>query len=102
MCIRDSFVREGDHLVVAEAITAFDALLGTSRTVETAYGQRVKLRIPPGTQPGTRLRVRGKGIDKGESKTPGDLFVEVSVTVPTLTEAQREVLSSALADAGLG
>ena len=95
------FVREGDDLVVTETISAFDALLGTSRTVETPYGQRVKLRIPPGTQPGTRLRVRGKGIDRGEGKTPGDLFVELAVTVPTLTEVQREALSSALDAAGL-
>lgn len=95
------FVREGDDLVVTETVSAFDALLGTSRTVETAYGQRVKLRIPAGTQPGTRLRVRGKGVDRGEGRSAGDLFVEVAVTVPTLTQAQQERLAALRADLSL-
>ena len=94
------FRREGDDLVVTETLTALDALLGASRTVETAYGQRVKLTIAPGTQPGTRLRVKGKGVAHGEG-APGDFYVEIALTVERLSDAQREALASAAEAAGL-
>lgn len=94
------FRREGDDLIVTETITALDALLGTTRTVETAYGQKVKLTLAPGTQPATRLRVKGKGIEPAEGP-PGDLYVEIAITVPRLTDAQREALAAAAESAGL-
>ncbi len=94
------FRREGDDLVVTESITALDALLGTSRTVETAYGQKVRLTLAPGTQPGARLRVKGKGVEH-DNGPPGDLFVEIAVTVPRLTDEQREALAAAAEAVGL-
>ncbi len=94
------FRREGDDLVVTETLSALDALLGTSRTVETAYGQRVKLTIAPGTQPGTRLRVKGKGVAHDDG-APGDFFVEIVLTVERLSDAQREAIATAAEAAGL-
>lgn len=84
------FRRDGDDLVLTETITAVEALLGTTREVQTAYGQTVRIRIKPGTQPGTRLRVKGQGVET--AKSTGDLYVEVEVTVPTLSEPARERL----------
>lgn len=91
--------REGDDLYMQETITALDALLGTDRVITTPYGTRVKLAIPSGTQPGEKLRLRGKGVDRGDRK--GDLYVEVNVTVPTLTDAQRDALREAAQQAGV-
>ena len=85
------FRRDGDDLVATETITAVEALLGTTREVETAYGKTVRLRIKPGTQPGARLRVKGQGVQT--AKGTGDLYVEVAVTVPTLSEAARAGLT---------
>lgn len=93
------FRRDGDDLAVTETITALDALLGTARTVATAYGGSVKLTIPPGTQPGERLRVRGQGVDRGERK--GDLYVEVAVNVPRLSDEQCDALRAAAEAAGI-
>ena len=92
--------REGDDLHVIETISALEAIVGTRRSITSAYGHTIKVHIPPGTQPGERLRLRGQGV---ETKTRrGDLFVEVQVTVPrSLTDEQREQLSSVARQIGL-
>ena len=97
------FAREGDDLVTTETVSAVGAMLGTSREVRTAYGQTVRIRIKPGTQPGTRLRVRGQGVETASGR--GDLYVVVEVDVPTLSDAAAEGLrawaaAEGLADAG--
>ncbi|HYE94753.1 MAG TPA: J domain-containing protein [Rubricoccaceae bacterium] len=93
------FRREGDDLVVVEAISALDALLGTERVITNAYGKRVKVKVPAGTQPGQRLRLRGQGV-KAKDRT-GDLHVEVQLFVPKLTDDQREALEAAAQAQGL-
>lgn len=94
------FRRSGDHLLAMETITVFEALFGTTRTIDNAYGQAITLPIPPGTQPSERLRLRGQGIAR-DTHT-GDLFVGIAVTIPRdLTEEQRERLRTAAEDAGL-
>ena len=51
------------------------------------------MRIPPGTQPGTVLRVRGKGIPRRVMGGRGDQLVEVTIEVPTqLTTSQKELI----------
>lgn len=94
------FRREGDHLLVTETISAMEAMLGTTRSVTNAYGRVIKLQVPPGTQPGERLRLRGQGVQT--ARRTGDLFVEIQVQVPRdLTDEQRERLRRAAEDAGL-
>jgi DnaJ-class molecular chaperone len=82
-----AFKREGDHLVTTETVTAVEAMVGLHREVETPHGKRVRLRIPAGTQPGERLRLRGQGVQTPSGK--GDLFVEVRVEVPKLSDDAR-------------
>ena len=84
------FRRDGDDLTTTVTITAIEALLGTTREVETASGKTVRLTIKPGTQPGARLRVRGQGV--ASDRGTGDLYVEVDVTGPTLSESAAEGL----------
>ena len=94
------FQRSGDHLLTRETISVFEALFGTERSIENAYGQRVTLPIPPGTQPGERLRLPGQGVVT-DAHT-GDLFVDITITVPSdLTDEQRARLRAAAEDAGL-
>ena len=94
------FRREGDNLHVIETVSALEAILGTTRSITNAYGQTMKVHIPPGTQPGERLRLRGQGVETATRR--GDLFVEVQVTVPrSLTDAQREALAACARDSGL-
>ena len=94
------FERRGDDLHLTEEVGVFEAMLGTERRIENAYGQHIRLRIPPGTQPGESLRLKGQGVktDKGV----GDLYVNIEVDIPRdLTDAQKERLRAAAAKAGL-
>ena len=94
------FRREGHDLHIVEPVAVFDALLGTSRAIASAYGKKLTLTIPPGTQPGERLRLRGQGV--ATSTKTGDLYVEVQVTVPrALTDEQRAALAECAQQAGL-
>ena len=78
------FRRDGLDLTLTETINVAEALLGTTRTITTAYGDTIKVTIPPGTQPGERLRLRDQGIKTDDGA--GALFVEVAVTIPTSVE----------------
>ena len=80
--------RSGDNLTVTVPVTFTEAALGGDIDVPTLEGPRVTLRLKPGTQSGSRHRVRGKGI--ATAKHTGDLIVTVEVQVPTeLNDEQR-------------
>jgi molecular chaperone DnaJ len=85
------FRREGDDVLCVVPITFVQAALGAEVEVPTLDG-RGRVRVPPGTQPGTVLRVKGKGIPHRGGLGSGDQRVEVAVEVPTrLTERQRQL-----------
>jgi molecular chaperone DnaJ len=87
------FARDGADVVLDLPVTIAEAALGTEVTVPTPTGERVKLKIPAGTQDGKVLRVPGKGAPRLSGKGTGDLKVKVRVKVPTkLTARQRELL----------
>jgi molecular chaperone DnaJ len=89
----DRFGRSGDNLTVHVPVTFAEAALGADIDVPTLDGDTVTLRIRPGTQSGSRHRVKGKGIasaSKRGSSGAGDLIVTVDVVVPTeLTADER-------------
>ncbi len=89
------FGRRGANLTYSVPITFPEAALGTVITVPT-LDEPVKVRVAPGTAPGTTLRVRGHGIPAGRhGAKPGDLLVKVDVLVPTdMNEEQRAVVES--------
>lgn len=69
------------------------AALGGEIEIPTLDGKG-RLRIPPGTQPGAVLRVKGKGIVRRVMGGRGDQLVEVTVEVPTkLSSSQKELIS---------
>ena len=85
--------REGTELIYEATIGLAQAALGTRIEVPTIGGEE-EVEIKPGTQPGTEIRLRGKGVPHlRRSGVRGDLHVIVDVGVPTrLTKAQREAL----------
>jgi molecular chaperone DnaJ len=86
------FRRVGDDVVCTVPVTYAHAALGGEVDVPTLDGKG-KLRVPPATQPGTVLRIRGKGIPHRAGLGRGDQRVEVTIEVPTqLTERQRQLL----------
>jgi curved DNA-binding protein len=71
-------------------LAPWEAVLGTSLGVPTLDG-RVNIKIPPGTQNGQRLRVRGRGLPR-RGDSPGDLLVVARVEVPArVTDAERKL-----------
>jgi molecular chaperone DnaJ len=85
------FGRRGQDLTIKLPITITEAALGADVDVPTLNGATVKLKIPPGTQPGKTFRVRGRGGSADGTK--GDLLVTIDVAVPThLSEESRELL----------
>jgi len=92
----ERFGRSGDNLTVHVPVTFSEAALGAEIDVPTLDGSTVKLRIKPGTQSGSRHRVKGKGIatqSKRSGTSTGDLIVTIDVVVPThVTDAERTAI----------
>jgi curved DNA-binding protein len=88
------FKRSGNDLFTTTKIDLYTALLGVDTTIETLNG-KVKLAVKPETQPGTRIRLKGKGfpVYKKEAEY-GDLYVSYEVVLPTnLTEEQKKLFT---------
>ena len=82
------FTREGLDIVSPVPINIVQATLGSKIRVRTVDDKHVVLKIPPGTQPGTRFRVRGQGIHKGGRS--GEQIVRVDVKVPDRVGSEAE------------
>ena len=73
-------------------IDMYTALLGGEGIIRLSNGSKIKLKIKPETQNDTRVRVRGKGYDRGDG-TFGDLIITYNVKLPTgLNDRQKELL----------
>ena len=86
------FRREGDDLYVTAPLDLYTAILGGETIIETMSG-KVKLKVAPGTQNNTKVRLKGKGfpVYKQEGSF-GDLIVTYSIDIPThLSEEQKEL-----------
>ncbi|MCE5202894.1 MAG: molecular chaperone DnaJ [Actinomycetia bacterium] len=93
------FSRDGADVVMELPVTIDEAALGTEVTIPTPTGDRVKLKIPEGTQDGKVLRVPGKGAPRLNGKGNGDLKVRVKVVVPRKLSAEEKKLLNAFANA---
>jgi molecular chaperone DnaJ len=91
------FTRQGDDLHCVLGIPMTAAALGTEVAVETLDGTET-LVVPPGTQFGERLVVRGKGVPRLRANGRGDLVAHVEVRTPTKLDARQEALLRELAD----
>lgn len=86
------FRREGYDIVTEMKVPMAEAALGGIEEVETIEG-KVKLKIPQGTQPGTLIRIKGKGVKHVNSTSHGDHYVRVQIEVPEkLSSRQKELL----------
>ena len=86
------FRRRGYDVISEEEITFSQAALGIVKEIETVDGP-VKIRIPSGTQPGTQIRLRGKGIRRVSGHGQGDHYVIIRIQVPSkLNRDQKRLL----------
>jgi molecular chaperone DnaJ len=95
------FHRRGADLWREEAVAAADAVLGTRFDVPTLEGH-ASVEVPPGSQPDTVLRLRGKGLPEFRSGHRGDLYVALRVELPEHPTREERKLWERLRDAGRG
>ena len=91
----DTFVRDGNDLIYNELLDFPTAALGGNLEIPLVDGGKVRMKVAPGTQPGTALRLRGKGLPsvQGYGSGVGDLIVNLSVYVPkTLSSEEKASL----------
>lgn len=86
------FKREGNDLIIEQEITYTQAALGAVVEVPT-IDEPLKIRIQPGTQPGTLIRLHGKGVPSVRGGGRGDQYVKINLSIPThLSRRQKELL----------
>lgn len=96
----DKFIRDGEHLLTEASISFAQAALGDEIQVDTLTG-KAWMKVPPGTQPGTIFRLKGKGMPSLSGRGHGDLHVKVNVIVPDkLTPDQKRLLREFEASGG--
>ncbi len=94
----DKLKREGVNLHYDLYLSVPEAILGTSKTIDTLKG-KVKISMEAGTQSGKILRLRGKGLPSLERYGSGDLLVHVNVWTPKkLSKSQKKFFEEALED----
>src|SRR5271157_2196114 len=95
------FRREGYDLHLEVPISFVQATLGAHLTIPTLKDNR-ELTIPPGTQPGEVIRIKGEGVPYPKGSRQGDLLVDVRVVVPrTLTPRQQHLLEEMAKEEGV-
>ncbi len=87
----DVFSRKGDDLHCRVVLPMTVAAVGTSLTIKSLDGEEV-VEVKPGTQPGSSLRLRGRGMPHLRGTGRGDLYVHLDVRTPTRLDAEQERL----------
>ncbi|MGV3771325.1 MAG: DnaJ C-terminal domain-containing protein [Verrucomicrobiales bacterium] len=81
-------------------LAPWEAVLGTSASIQTINGS-VTIKIPPGTQNGTKLRIKGHGIPPSVAASPGDLVILTKIQIPkTITDQQRHLWEQLARESG--
>lgn len=77
------FSRMGQNVIMEQAVSIWDLILGAEITVSDLLNTQLQLTIPAGTQPGTTLRMRGRGIGDRSGQV-GDLLVRIQAQIPDI------------------
>ncbi len=92
------FRLDGRDLITTLEVAPWEAALGGEADLATLDGP-VRIRIPPGTSSGRKIRVRGRGFPAAQGSEPGDLFAELKVVVPEQLSAKERALYEQLREA---
>jgi curved DNA-binding protein len=94
------FKREGNDIIVEKEIKLSEAILGTTIEVPTLNGTK-KIKVPPGIQSQTKLRLKGCGMHQFKGTGQGDEYVKVIVQIPKHLTSRQKKLIEDLSDEGL-
>ena len=86
------FERNGDDIILEVPLTITEAILGCKKDIPTLYGN-VRVTVPAGTNSGDKQRIKGKGINNKAAGRVGDMYLIMSVEVPSkLSRDQRNII----------
>jgi molecular chaperone DnaJ len=87
------FQRDGQHLFCRVPVSIATAALGGEVEVPTIDGGKSRVKVPPGSQTGKQMRLRGKGMPALRGGGTGDMLIEMAVETPVnLTSRQKDLL----------
>ena len=95
------FARDGNDLYIEKTIKFTQAILGTSVDIPTLEGTTKRLKIAPGTQNNTKIRMKGFGVPGLKGSLKGDQYVKINVEVPKKLSDRQMKLVEQLAEDGL-
>ena len=96
----DFYQRDGNDIYIVLPLTITEAVLGCKKMIPTVYGN-VELSIPEGTKNGSKLRLKGKGIDSEINNKKGDMYVIIDVVIPTRLSRKQKDLFRELSETDL-
>ena len=97
------FARDGNDIFIEKSISFTQAVLGSTIEVPTIDGALKRIKVPAGTQNGTKIRMKGYGVPglKGADSSKGDQFVKISIDVPRKINDKQLQLIHKLAESGI-
>jgi len=97
------FARDGSDIYIEKTVSFTQAVLGSSIEVPTIDGTIKRIKVPAGTQSGTKIRMKGYGVPglKGSGSSKGDQFVKISIEVPRKINEKQLQLIKKLAEEGI-
>lgn len=96
-----AFSPVGYDLYIDREIKLTEALLGTQIQIPTPDGKSLNLKIPPGTQHQTKMRMKGYGLPIMKKRQRGDLYARILVKTPKRLKKKQKAIIQELADSGL-
>ena len=95
------FVRNDDDLMIEKRIPFSNACLGTELEITTLDGKRIKVKVPPGVQQESKLRIKGHGLPSGPIGSRGDILVKIAIRIPRDLSDEQQGIIDQLSEAGL-
>ncbi|HOZ60865.1 MAG TPA: DnaJ C-terminal domain-containing protein [Smithellaceae bacterium] len=95
------FTRDGNDLYIEKTIKFTQAALGTTIDVPIIDGSVKRIKISPGTQNNTKIRMKGYGIPNFKSSSKGDQYVKITIEVPKKLSDRQAKLVRQLAEEGI-
>jgi curved DNA-binding protein len=95
------FARDGSDLHIEKSISYSQAILGTTIDVPTLDGSMKRIKVSPGTQNNTKIRMKGYGVPGLRGAVKGDQFVKITIVVPKKLNDRQTQLIKKLSEEGL-
>jgi len=95
------FARDGNDIYIEKSINYSQAVLGTTIDIPTVEGSVKRIKVPPGTQSNTKIRLKGFGVPSTKNTIAGDQYVKITIDVPKKLNDQQIKIVKDLAETGL-